>query len=254
MACGTPVIATRYGAVPEVIEQGRSGVIVDSPRRAWRAAVEQAMTLIRRECRASATERFSPERMVRDYVAAYQRLLFDRLTTRSRTTSQAPAATSPMPASRAAVIGVRSTPEQAEPVDHHRRRHLADQRRGQDAGGAQRAAPSPAAWRRTPRPAGRRSGSTSAPSRGRWRRSRRPRTATITASARVPIRERDEGRLEGADRAAQVRVDRRLSRHQRAGENGQREGGIAIHPPEVRAGCRAVLHLTPMRRAWTLVS
>jgi len=29
MACGTPVIATRWGAVPEVIEQGRSGIIVD---------------------------------------------------------------------------------------------------------------------------------------------------------------------------------------------------------------------------------
>src|SRR5690606_1699393 len=30
MACGTPVIATRYGAVPEVIEPGRGGVIVDN--------------------------------------------------------------------------------------------------------------------------------------------------------------------------------------------------------------------------------
>jgi glycosyltransferase involved in cell wall biosynthesis len=71
MACGTPVVATRQGAVPEVIEQGRSGVIVDSPSE-LAAAVEQAITLDPFECRASAVERFSPERMVDDYVAAYQ--------------------------------------------------------------------------------------------------------------------------------------------------------------------------------------
>jgi glycosyltransferase involved in cell wall biosynthesis len=74
MACGTPVIATRYGAVAEVIEQGRSGVIVDS-FEGLAPAVEQAMTLQAGECRASATERFSPERMVRDYEDAYQRLI-----------------------------------------------------------------------------------------------------------------------------------------------------------------------------------
>jgi glycosyltransferase involved in cell wall biosynthesis len=74
MACGTPVIATRQGAVPEVIEQGRSGVIVDSPAE-LAGAVEQVITLDPFECRASAIERFSPERMVDDYVAAYQRMV-----------------------------------------------------------------------------------------------------------------------------------------------------------------------------------
>jgi glycosyltransferase involved in cell wall biosynthesis len=74
MACGTPVVATRQGAVPEVIEQGRSGIIVDSPE-GLAEAVAQAVTLDPAECRASATERFSPERMVDDYVAAYQRML-----------------------------------------------------------------------------------------------------------------------------------------------------------------------------------
>ena len=38
MACGTPVIATRWGAVPEVIEHGRSGVIVDDWARGRRRA------------------------------------------------------------------------------------------------------------------------------------------------------------------------------------------------------------------------
>ena len=41
MACGTPVIATRWGAVPEVIEHGRSGIIVDD-YRLMAAAIEEA--------------------------------------------------------------------------------------------------------------------------------------------------------------------------------------------------------------------
>ena len=60
MACGTPVVATRFGAVPEVIEQGRSGVIVDEFSE-LAAGVEQALSLDPAECRASAVERFSPQ-------------------------------------------------------------------------------------------------------------------------------------------------------------------------------------------------
>jgi glycosyltransferase involved in cell wall biosynthesis len=72
MACGTPVIATRHGAVPEVIEEdGRGGLIVDS----WRempAVLERADEIDPRECRRYAEERFAPERMVADYLAAYE--------------------------------------------------------------------------------------------------------------------------------------------------------------------------------------
>ena len=57
-----------------MIEQGRSGIIVDSPAE-LAEAVKQAITLDPLECRASAIERFSPARMVDDYVAAYQRML-----------------------------------------------------------------------------------------------------------------------------------------------------------------------------------
>ena len=71
MACGTPVIATRYGAVPEVVEHGRSGIIVDDYRQMG-AALEQADALDPLECRRYAEERFSPERMVGDYLAAYR--------------------------------------------------------------------------------------------------------------------------------------------------------------------------------------
>jgi glycosyltransferase involved in cell wall biosynthesis len=71
MACGTPVIATNRGAVPEVIEHGRSGIIVDSYRE-MAAALEQADALDPLECRLYVVERFSPERMVDDYVRAYR--------------------------------------------------------------------------------------------------------------------------------------------------------------------------------------
>jgi glycosyltransferase involved in cell wall biosynthesis len=71
MACGTPVIATRWGAVPEVIEHGRGGVIVDD-HHAMAAAIEEADRLDPAECRRYVEERFSAERMVADYVAAYE--------------------------------------------------------------------------------------------------------------------------------------------------------------------------------------
>ena len=76
MACGTPVIATRRGAVPEVIEHGRSGVIVDD-YSIIPAALEQADRLDARELRQFVEERFSPMRMVRDYVKAFE-LAIDR--------------------------------------------------------------------------------------------------------------------------------------------------------------------------------
>jgi len=71
MACGTPVIATRYGAVPEVIEHGRSGIIVDNYRQ-MAEALEQADALDPMECRRYVEERFAPERMVGDYERAYR--------------------------------------------------------------------------------------------------------------------------------------------------------------------------------------
>src|SRR6188472_199281 len=70
MACGTPVIATRHGAVPEVIDDGRSGVIVNTYRE-MASALDRADELDPMECRAYVEERFAPERMVGDYLAAY---------------------------------------------------------------------------------------------------------------------------------------------------------------------------------------
>lgn len=71
MACGTPVIATRRGSVPEVIDHGRSGIIVDDYREMGDALAD-ADRLDPLECRAYVEQRFSPERMVADYERAFE--------------------------------------------------------------------------------------------------------------------------------------------------------------------------------------
>jgi glycosyltransferase involved in cell wall biosynthesis len=74
MACGTPVIATRHGAVPEVIEDERGGIVVDH----WREipdALVRADAIEPIECRRFAEERFAPERMVADYERAYRQVV-----------------------------------------------------------------------------------------------------------------------------------------------------------------------------------
>jgi glycosyltransferase involved in cell wall biosynthesis len=70
MACGTPVIATRCGAVPEVVEHGRSGIVVED-YRIMAAAVDEADRLESRDMRRYVEQHFSPLRMVSDYVKAY---------------------------------------------------------------------------------------------------------------------------------------------------------------------------------------
>ena len=78
LACGTPVIAYRQGSVPEVMQEGVTGFIVDSLDKAVQA-VERVSTLSRKRCRQVFEERFSASRMARDYVAVYRRLLNRRL-------------------------------------------------------------------------------------------------------------------------------------------------------------------------------
>ena len=71
MACGTRVVATRRGAVPEGVADGRSGIIVDDYREMVDALAE-ADRLEPAECRRYVEENFSPARMVADYEAVYQ--------------------------------------------------------------------------------------------------------------------------------------------------------------------------------------
>ena len=74
LACGTPVIATRRGSVPEVIDDGVTGIVVDHHGE-MAAALPRADALEPRRLRAVARERFAPERMVSDYLDAYQRAI-----------------------------------------------------------------------------------------------------------------------------------------------------------------------------------
>jgi glycosyltransferase involved in cell wall biosynthesis len=74
MAAGTPVIAWPGGSTPEVIEHGRNGLLVNSIDAAVEA-VELARAMPRSEVRASFEERFTSERMARDYVDLYRRMI-----------------------------------------------------------------------------------------------------------------------------------------------------------------------------------
>jgi glycosyltransferase involved in cell wall biosynthesis len=77
MANGTPVIAFGHGSVPEIIEDGVTGFIVDDIDSAV-AAVPLALRLDRGLIRECFEERFTAERMARDYLALYERLLSRR--------------------------------------------------------------------------------------------------------------------------------------------------------------------------------
>ncbi len=72
MACGTPVIATPLGAVPEVVVDGRTGHLVADVDAAVEA-VGRLDQLDRAECRAHVEERFSVDRMVDGYLEVYER-------------------------------------------------------------------------------------------------------------------------------------------------------------------------------------
>jgi len=74
MACGTPVIAWRSGSVPEVIDEAKTGFTVCSIEEAV-AAVGMSDTLDRQAIRRVFDSRFTSDRMARDYVAIYRRLL-----------------------------------------------------------------------------------------------------------------------------------------------------------------------------------
>jgi glycosyltransferase involved in cell wall biosynthesis len=77
MAAGTPVVAFGCGSVPEIIEDGVNGFIVDDVDSAA-AVLPLAARLDRRAIRQCFDERFTAERMARDYLALYERVLSGR--------------------------------------------------------------------------------------------------------------------------------------------------------------------------------
>jgi glycosyltransferase involved in cell wall biosynthesis len=73
MACGTPVIAFPFGSMPELIEPGANGFLVENEDQAA-AAVHAAARLDRKLCRRVFDERFTAARMASDYIGVYAQL------------------------------------------------------------------------------------------------------------------------------------------------------------------------------------
>jgi glycosyltransferase involved in cell wall biosynthesis len=74
MACGTPVIASARGSMPEIVRDGESGFLVDDVDGAV-AALRNVLDLDRAAVRACVEQRFDVQRMVDDYLALYRRIL-----------------------------------------------------------------------------------------------------------------------------------------------------------------------------------
>ena len=71
MACGTPVIATRRGSMPELIDDGVTGFLVDTVEQAV-AAIGRIGEIDRAACRRAVVERFSVDRMADGYIGLYR--------------------------------------------------------------------------------------------------------------------------------------------------------------------------------------
>lgn len=74
MACGTPVIAVRRGAFPEIVSHAETGFIVDDVEQIA-SAVSKVGGISPAACRKRVVERFSAPRMARDYEALYRRMV-----------------------------------------------------------------------------------------------------------------------------------------------------------------------------------
>jgi glycosyltransferase involved in cell wall biosynthesis len=74
LACGLPVVAYPLGSVPEIIEDGVSGFLVDNVEGAA-GAVGNISALSRQKCRRAFENRFSAKRMAQDYLTLYQRIV-----------------------------------------------------------------------------------------------------------------------------------------------------------------------------------
>jgi glycosyltransferase involved in cell wall biosynthesis len=74
MACGTPVVALRSGAVPEVVVHGVTGLICDDPAE-LPAALDRIGAIDPAACRTHVANRFTTDRLAAGYVAAYRRAM-----------------------------------------------------------------------------------------------------------------------------------------------------------------------------------
>ncbi|MEP6599010.1 MAG: glycosyltransferase family 4 protein [Actinomycetota bacterium] len=77
MMCGTPVVAYRRGSMPEVVDEGVTGLLVAGAASAG-SAIDAAARLDRAAVRERALQRFSPDRMIDQYLRVYEALLASR--------------------------------------------------------------------------------------------------------------------------------------------------------------------------------
>ncbi|HPW33920.1 MAG TPA: glycosyltransferase, partial [Arenimonas sp.] len=79
LACGTPVISSPRGALPEIIEQGRHGFLVNNIEEGV-AAVKQLDTINRTECRERFEQAFSSKFISEKYLGLYDKLIHQHAT------------------------------------------------------------------------------------------------------------------------------------------------------------------------------
>jgi glycosyltransferase involved in cell wall biosynthesis len=72
-ACGTPVVAFPNGALPDIVEHGRTGFLVQDVGE-MAEAIHAVSEIDAEDCRAVARERFSLDRMTRTYLRVYRQL------------------------------------------------------------------------------------------------------------------------------------------------------------------------------------
>jgi glycosyltransferase involved in cell wall biosynthesis len=94
LASGTPVIATRIGALPEILQEGRTGFLVDSPEEAARA-VEELGRIDPAACRSDVQRRFSAAAMAEGYERVYRRLIEEGVPLPDRPARAVPSTPSP---------------------------------------------------------------------------------------------------------------------------------------------------------------
>ena len=83
MACGTPVIAFNRGSVPEIVEDGLTGFVVEDQEEAV-AVADRLSQLSRGAIRRRFEERFTARRMAREYLVVYRSLIeFEALRSRA---------------------------------------------------------------------------------------------------------------------------------------------------------------------------
>jgi glycosyltransferase involved in cell wall biosynthesis len=99
MACGTPVIAFNRGSVPEVVDEGVTGFIVEDEKSAI-GAVYRLSELSRAGVRKRFEERFTARRMAQDYLAVYRQLMEAGAPRLKLVASESPSLQSTMPATK----------------------------------------------------------------------------------------------------------------------------------------------------------